>query len=131
MAPIDPNRLRIRSALPFPTRSVRQPLRVLSKGQKFLRGPIPLDWLCKAARLPGKTLHVGLALWLEAGFRNSLVVTLSNVSGRQFGLDRNSKYRALKWLEQAGLVAVERKLGRAPMITIHNQPGDPSRNHGG
>jgi hypothetical protein len=43
---------------------------------------------------------------------------LSNVSGHRFGLDRNAKYRALAWLERAGLVTVERKLGRAPVVTI-------------
>ena len=33
----------------------------------FIRGPIPLAWLNVAARLPGKTLNVGLAIWWLAG----------------------------------------------------------------
>jgi hypothetical protein len=33
------------------------------RGQKFLRGPIPWDWLSVASRLPGKALQVGLAIW--------------------------------------------------------------------
>jgi hypothetical protein len=45
-------------------------------------------------------------------------VPLSNLSTLRFGLDRNAKYRGLAWLEQAGLVAVKRKLGRAPLVTI-------------
>jgi hypothetical protein len=45
-------------------------------------------------------------------------VPLSNTSSIRFGLDRNAKYRALVWLEGAGLIAVERKLGRAPLVTI-------------
>jgi hypothetical protein len=40
------------------------------------------------------------------------------LAGGRFGLDRNAKYRALTWLEDAGLVSVERKLGRAPVVTI-------------
>lgn len=87
-------------------------------GQHYLRGPVPLDWLCEAARLPGRSLHVGLAIWYAAGLNRSASVPLSNVAGHKFGLDRNSKYRALAWLEGAGLIKVERKLGRAPIVTI-------------
>lgn len=119
MPPIDPDRLRLNTD---PAKRLQTSLRRVpraSKGQRFLRGPIPLDWLSAAAGLPGKSLHVGLALWLEAGFRNSAVVPLSNLTGRYFGLDRNAKYRGLDWLEQAGLISVERKLGRAPIVAIH------------
>ena len=119
MPPIDPDRLRLNSNLAERlTTSLRRVPRA-SKGQRFLRGPIPLDWLSAAAALPGRSLHVGVALWLEAGLRNSAVVPLSNLTGRYFGLDRNAKYRGLEWLEQAGLISVERKLGRAPMVTLY------------
>ena len=46
------------------------------------------------------------------------VVPLSNVAGAKFGLDRNAKYRGLEWLENASLVAVDRRPGRAPSVTI-------------
>jgi integrase len=39
------------------------------------------------------------------------MVALSNIAGCRFGLERNSKYRALDWLEGAGLISVERRLG--------------------
>jgi hypothetical protein len=77
-----------------------------------------LDWLMTAAQLPGKSLHVGVALWAIGELQNSRVVALSNITSLRFGLDRNAKYRALAWLEQAGLVSVERKAGRAPLVTI-------------
>ena len=77
-----------------------------------------LDWLMTAAQLPGKSLHVGVALWAVGEWQKSRVVALSNITSLRFGLDRNAKYRALAWLEQAGLVSVERKAGRAPMVTI-------------
>jgi hypothetical protein len=88
------------------------------KGQSFLKGPIPLDWLCAAVQLPGKSLHVGIAIWYRAGLMRSGVVPLSNLAGARFGLDRNAKYRALEWLEKANLVVVDRKPGRAPSVTI-------------
>ena len=77
-----------------------------------------LDWLITAAQLPGKSLHVGVALWAIGELQNSRVVTLSNITSLRFGLDRNAKYRALAWLEEAGLISVERKAGRAPLVTI-------------
>lgn len=115
MAPIDLDRLRLRpntSALSrlSSTRSRRSGL--------FLKGPIPLSWLTAAARLPGKSLHVGLALWFASGLQRSRRISLSNLACERFGLDRNAKYRGLVWLEEAGLIAVERKLGRAPIVTI-------------
>ncbi len=87
-------------------------------GQKFLKGPIPLDWLSTAANLPGKSLHVAIAIWFTASLKKSPTVSLSNLASLPFGLDRNAKYRALQWLEAAGLIAVDRKLGRSPMVTL-------------
>jgi DNA-binding transcriptional ArsR family regulator len=54
-------------------------------------------------------------------------VALNNITGLAFGLDRNAKYRGLAWLEQAGLVIVERRLGRAPLVTILDGGGDDVR----
>ena len=84
---------------------------------RFLR-PIPIVWIAAAAKLPGRSLHAGIALWCAARMARSTTVSLSNVSGLHFGLDRNAKYRALQWLEGAGLITVERKLGRAPIVTL-------------
>jgi hypothetical protein len=67
-----------------------------------------------AARLPGKSLHVAVALWFLADSKRERRVELTNVSARRFGVDRNGKYRALAWLEKAGLISVARKLGRSP-----------------
>ena len=36
-------------------------------GVPFLKGPIPMAWLNAAAKLPGKTLNVGIAIWWLAG----------------------------------------------------------------
>ncbi len=115
MSPIDVERLRLQSTT---TLSASRPPQRLRKGERFLKGPIPLSWLETAAALPGRSLHAGIALWYAAGLMRSNSVPLSNISGLRFGLDRNAKYRALSWLEKAGLVAVERKLGRTPVVTI-------------
>lgn len=79
---------------------------------------MPLEWAARAARLPGKSMQVGLALWFVAGKVQTRCVSLTNVEGSRFGLERSSKYRGLVWLEEAGLIEVERKLGRSPIVTL-------------
>lgn len=75
-------------------------------------------WILKAARLPGKSLHLAIALQFEAFDQCKREVELGNVAWQRFGVDRNSKYRSLAWMESMGLIAVERKIGRAPVVTI-------------
>jgi hypothetical protein len=88
--------------------------------ERFLEGPVPLAWLQTAARLPGRSLHVGLLLWYVAGQSRAPTVHLSNTLCLRFGVDRNAKYRALILLEDAELITVKRKCGQSPVVTIHN-----------
>ena len=111
----DPSRIRLRNQ---PKSATIHRLPRPRAGEKFLRGPIPLDWLSTAARLPGKSLHVAIAIWFTASLAKSATVPLSNIAGLPFGLDRNAKYRALQWLEEAGLITVQRQLGRSPVVTL-------------
>lgn len=80
-----------------------------AKSDPFLKGPIPLWWLQGAARLGKRPLVVGLALWFQLGVTKRNPVILSNVAVRRWGMDRYGKYRALRALEKAGLVAVENR----------------------
>jgi len=84
----------------------------------FLDGPIPRRWLRIAARLPGKSFNLAVMIWCAASMAGSRTVTISNVDALGFGLERNAKYRALAWLEDANLIAVERKPGRSPIVTL-------------
>jgi DNA-binding transcriptional ArsR family regulator len=89
------------------------------RGERFLRGPIPLRWLKEAARLPGKALAVALEVWFFAGLRGQAVVSV-NLSRLHTAeqIPRSTASRGLAALEEAGLVAVERKPGRKPQVTI-------------
>jgi len=86
--------------------------------KRYLNGPLPLSWLEAAARLPGRSLHVGMVLWYAAGLSGSAEVHLSNTLCLRFGLDRNAKYRALRALGDARLVMVRNKRGRSPLVTL-------------
>ncbi len=88
------------------------------RGERFLKGPIPWDWLARAAALPGKALHVGLAVWQRAGIERTGTVRISMTRLRPMGLSRSSACRGLTALERAELVTVERHKGRAPIVTL-------------
>jgi hypothetical protein len=85
---------------------------------RFLKGPVPLDWLQRAANLPGKSLHVGVVLWYLVGLRKTNTLALPNGVLATFGVDRHAKYRALEQLESAGLISVVRQHGQNPVITV-------------
>lgn len=90
---------------------------------EFLKGPIPLDWLGRAAKLSGKaSLSVGLALWFEAGRRRSHEVTLTTAICDRFGINRKAKYRGLELLEQGRLISVVRRPRRNPLVAILLRP---------
>ena len=80
-------------------------------------------WLERAAKLPGKSMQAAVVLQLIATAQETHRVVLGNLACQRFGLNRNAKYRALRSLENAGLVDVERKLGRSPIVTILDGAG--------
>jgi hypothetical protein len=92
------------------------------QGERFLRGPIPWDWIAAASRLPGKALHVAVALWHLAGIKDSARVQLSPSVLRDIGIQRHAGYRGLRRLESAGLVEVARHRGRSPTVTLRECP---------
>ena len=84
----------------------------------FVKGPLPLEWISAASALPGKALHVALALWYLSGLRRSKTVVLTQKKLNLFGVSRQAGYRALMALEKRGLVSVIRRAGCCPRVTI-------------
>lgn len=87
-------------------------------GALFLKGPIALDWLAVAAKQPGKTLHVGVALWFLAGLKTSTTVALTTSVKEKFGIGAEAAREGLQRLEESGLVSVVRAAGAAPRVTL-------------
>ena len=85
---------------------------------RFLRGPISMTWLETAAKLPGRALHVALAIRHQSALERSSTVALSNKHCAALGVDRDAKRRGLAALQSDGLVIVERKPGRKPVVTL-------------
>ena len=115
---IDPKKL----TLPLVSKHVYKDNKTLprhKKGEKFLKGPIPWDWLSMASKQPGKALHVGNVLWFIAGIKNARTIALSGKIMEDMGIKRNAGYRGLAALEEVGLISVTRHRGRCPVITIN------------
>lgn len=91
------------------------------RGERFLKGPVPWNWLARAASLPGRALHMGNVLWYWAGITRTRVVAISlSRVAREFGVSRTALARGLAALERAELVSVERHAGRKPTVTLHD-----------
>lgn len=105
------------------------PRRLTRQSGMFLKGPVTWLWLSRAGQLPGKVLHVAVVVHLLAGMRRGGPVSLSRARLRELGVDRHAAYRALRRLEEAGLVAVQRRRGRQPVVTILASETDQGRRH--
>lgn len=86
--------------------------------EKFIKGPIPLEWITRANALPGKAGAVGLALWFLVGVQKARTIKLTGEVERIAACDRKTVYPALAALETAGLITVERKSGARAVATI-------------
>jgi hypothetical protein len=66
------------------------------------------------------TLKVGIELHYLSykSFHKPFVLT--NVAAARIGIDRQAKYRALRELQALGLIAVEQRPRKSPMITVLN-----------
>jgi hypothetical protein len=86
---------------------------------EFVKGPLPLNWLSSACKLSGKSpLTVALAILFEVGRRKSNEIVLTTAICQRFGVKRKSKYRGLSALEAAGLILVNRRPRKNPVITV-------------
>ena len=84
----------------------------------FIKGPLPLLWFQKASALPGKALHVALALWWVKGLCCSATFAFKQKATVALRISADATYDALTNLEEAGLIRVARHRGRSPLVTI-------------
>jgi hypothetical protein len=61
---------------------------------------------------------VGLALWYLKGLRKTNSFIVSNILMKEWGVGPDAKSRALRKLEKADLIAIERQGKRSPQISL-------------
>jgi hypothetical protein len=97
-------------------RLAKVPAKIQKRREQFIM--VPWGWLEGLARAPASTFHVALYLlhlhWKDHGNP----VKVPNATLRTLGVSRQSKWRALADLEERGLVSVERRPSRSPLVHL-------------
>ena len=86
--------------------------------KKFLKGPIPLDWLTAAAQLPGKAINVGIALWWLDGMSKTGILKLTRQSQLALNISKDAERDGLRRLQRAGLIELTTRPGQRHNVRI-------------
>lgn len=86
--------------------------------KKFLKGPIPLDWLTSAAQLPGKAINVGIALWWLDGMSKTGILKLTRQSQLALNISKDAERDGLRRLQRAGLIELTTRPGQRHNVRI-------------
>ena len=96
--------------------------------KQYIRGPLPLKWFQKASTISRTAAVVGLIIWRIAyqsklwGYdsqrRTSGHIKVTNQTCMKWGICGNSKNTALRLMEKAGLIRLDLKRGRSPVVKI-------------
>jgi hypothetical protein len=95
---------------------------------QFIRGPLPLKWFQKASNISRTAGVVGLIIWgiayqrklwgYDSQRRTSGHIKVTNQTCKKWGVCGNSKNTALRLMEKAGLIRLDLKRGRSPLVQI-------------
>ncbi|MDG2195852.1 MAG: hypothetical protein P8O70_03010 [SAR324 cluster bacterium] len=86
---------------------------------KFFPHPkVEMLWIETATQLGLPALMVGILLHFRSVWSSRESVTLPKELLDKFHISRGVKQRALKSLEEAGLISVFQETGRSPLITL-------------
>jgi len=113
--------------MPFDYSTPNQTLRS-RQYKEYIRGPLPLMWFQRASTISATAGVVGIVIWREAyqrklwGYdsqrRTSGHIKVTNQTCKKWGVCSNSKNTALRLMEKAGLIRLNLKRGRSPLVQI-------------
>ena len=96
--------------------------------KQYVRGPLPLKWFQRASTISRTAGVVGLIIWRDAyqkklrGYdsqrRTSGHIKVTTQNCMKWGICGNSKNTALRLMEKAGLIRLDLKRGRSPIVQI-------------
>ena len=98
----------------------RHPIPKHEQGGRFIRGPIPYDWLRVALSIGGKAGNLAWSLWWLAGMERTNPIRLTKRVLSDFNVSTRAARRLLIEFERAGLVVVDSQRGRGPKVTLTN-----------
>lgn len=80
--------------------------------------PVNFTWLGHAAKLPGRTMNVAMAIWFVASLHKTPTIRLAPYVLRMYGVSRDCCYESLRRLSDAGLIALKTRRGALPVMTL-------------
>ena len=115
----DPDRLRLnQEGVGRLEGGIRSGRRLSPIRGEFVKGPLDTHWFSEARGLGVTALWVGMGLWFLRGLRRSNNFIVSNLMMQEWGVQPDAKSRALRALEKAGLIRIERRGKRSPIVTL-------------
>jgi hypothetical protein len=102
-----------------------RPIPKHEQGGRFVRGPVPYDWLRVALSFGGKAGNLAWALWWLVGIERVNPVRLTARVLRDFSISTRASRRLLVDFERAGLLRVDRQRGRGPVVEIVKPSPEP------
>ena len=88
------------------------------KGERFIRGPIPLEWMKLASQCGNRSEAVAVLLWYSAGLQRSNPVRLSANTLAELRVRPRTAKRVLLKMISFGLVNAEFRRGKSPIVTL-------------
>jgi hypothetical protein len=88
------------------------------KEYNHIWGPIPIAWIGRAACLPGRVLHVALALWHISTLSRNRSIKMQRKIRMALGISQRVYSQGLSKLQEIGLVSVEKQEGCTPVVTL-------------
>ena len=96
--------------------------------KEYVRGPLPLKWFQLASNISRTAGVVGLIIWKiayqrklwghDSQRRTSESIKVTNQTCLKWGVCGNSKNMALRMMEEVGLIRLDTKRGRSPVVQI-------------
>ena len=106
------------------------PPKVAKRREHFIK--VPFEWLERLDGASGKAFVLALHLLYLDWKAKGAPIKLANGMLKIDGVSRASKWRALAELERRGLISIERRSRKSPLITVNKHASDlkqwPSRN---
>ena len=96
------------------------PTKPKKRRQHFVR--VPWMWMEKLIGCRGQTLRIAFVVLYLDWKSKGRPVKLANKLPQMVGVSRRAKWRALTDLENLGLISVERRAKKSPMVQVQHEP---------
>jgi hypothetical protein len=114
--PFDLERLRVDPDDAELVRLAKVPTKIQKRRRRFVQ--VPMLWVEKLNGASGQTHQVALHILFLHWKGGGKPIKLANAMLRADGVPRETKRRALLELEQRGLITVDSRTGKSPLIRV-------------